>query len=307
MRVCAIALLVGCATPVTAPDAGTPACTGYGAAEFVARLEGIGDETSGLAASALHDGVFWTHDDSGGAPVLRAVGLDGSFKGALRIDGATNVDWEDVGVGPCSAGASVSCVFVADVGDNEAIHAHASIYVVREPATLDIENEGNSAPIRTIAFTYDTGAHDVEALLVDPATADLLLVEKRPYDDAAPRKRRVHRLSTTAEVANPIATFLTTFVVPGDDDSLVTGGAMRPDGRAFVLRTYGNTYEFPVPERGAFVEAFARPPTTLARIRTGEGETEVQGEALTYARDGRAVFTTSEGKRPPLNVRRCVE
>src|SRR3954464_7281661 len=53
-------------------------------------------EASGLAPSHRMPGVLWTHNDSGGDPVLFAVNSDGSLRGRLRVDGVSNLDWEDI-------------------------------------------------------------------------------------------------------------------------------------------------------------------------------------------------------------------
>src|SRR5688572_29498225 len=74
-------------------------------------------ESSGLALSARHEGVLWTHNDSGDRPEVFAVDAAGGFRGISAITGARNEDWEDIAVGPCPGGGS--CLYVADTGDNE--------------------------------------------------------------------------------------------------------------------------------------------------------------------------------------------
>ena len=56
-------------------------------------------EASGLAASRRTDGLIWTHNDSGGEPVLFALGTDGALRGKVRLEGVTNEDWEDLASG----------------------------------------------------------------------------------------------------------------------------------------------------------------------------------------------------------------
>ena len=72
-------------------------------------------EASGLAVSRRTPGILWSHVDSG-APVLFALDIRGSVKGRVRVEGVKTNDWEDVAVGSCG---SASCVYIADIGDNQ--------------------------------------------------------------------------------------------------------------------------------------------------------------------------------------------
>ena len=75
------------------------------------------DEVSGVVASRVHTPDLWVHNDSGGEPAVYAITPDGALLGAYTIDGATNVDWEDIAVGP-GPQPGTSYLYVADIGDN---------------------------------------------------------------------------------------------------------------------------------------------------------------------------------------------
>ena len=49
-----------------------------------------------IRASRRAPDILWTHDDSGGAPILYAVDTTGRKRGALYLKGASCEDWEDV-------------------------------------------------------------------------------------------------------------------------------------------------------------------------------------------------------------------
>lgn len=53
-------------------------------------------EASGLAASVRGGDFLWLMNDSGGEPVLYLAGTDGSDRGSAKVEGAVNVDWEDL-------------------------------------------------------------------------------------------------------------------------------------------------------------------------------------------------------------------
>src|SRR5687767_4556689 len=69
-------------------------------------------ESSGLVASRRHDGVFWTVNDSGNAPVLYAITREGKAIAEFPVD-AKNVDWEDLAIDDAGH------LYVADVGNND--------------------------------------------------------------------------------------------------------------------------------------------------------------------------------------------
>ena len=78
-------------------------------------------------------------------------------------------DWEAVAVGPCPGG---SCVYIADIGDNEARRKRITVHRVAEPVS-----ENTVAVADSFHATYPDGAHDAETLLVTP-DGQLFIVTK---------------------------------------------------------------------------------------------------------------------------------
>ena len=71
------------------------------------------DEASGCAVSRLNRNVLYTLNDHGGKNRVYAVNINGTLVGELTIDGATNVDWEDLAIGPCDNTDSFSsCIYI---------------------------------------------------------------------------------------------------------------------------------------------------------------------------------------------------
>ena len=105
-------------------------------------------ETSGLVASRAHPGVLWAHDDSGGAPEVVAIDLDGADHGSVAVTGAEAFDWEDIALLPGADGGPDRLV-VGDIGDNFGrIRQGAPIrlYVVDEPTPPGAGAAAASAP-----------------------------------------------------------------------------------------------------------------------------------------------------------------
>ena len=117
-------------------------------------------EASGAAVSRRLPGHVWVHNDSG-EPVLTALDAKGAVAGRVKVTGAKIEDWEAVAVGPCPAG---SCIYIADIGDNDASRGRVAVHRVPEPA----KPSGSVQIAETFHATYPDGAHDAEAFLVAP-------------------------------------------------------------------------------------------------------------------------------------------
>jgi hypothetical protein len=277
------------ATPAVAGEVGEPALV----------------ETSGLAASRAHDGVLWAHNDSGDQPRVFALGEDGEALGAYAVDGAENVDWEDVAVGPGPDGASA--LYLGDIGQNGGLRDPVTVYRVPEPDAAPDGAGGTLAGAEALALTYPSGSVDAEALLVDPVTGDLFVVTKviegtstilrAAADDLAPGAPIAMEEAGTVTVTDPGEVDGATF--PG---TLVTGADISPDGSVVVLRTYKEVLAYARPEGATVAEALAGEPCAVPVPG------EPQGEAVAVTGAGDALVTISElGPTPagePLPVHR---
>jgi hypothetical protein len=185
------------------------------------RLAGV-SEASGLALSRSVPGRLWTHNDSG-QPVLFALDERGRVTGQLRIAGATAEDWEAVASARCQTG---TCLYIGDIGDNDAKRNHVTVYRVAEPEA----NATTSAQAEAFHATYPDGPRDAETLLIAPdgrihiVTKGNTGLYRFPADLRAGSTMRLERVGD--------AEGRTT-----DGDARVTDGAISPDGRWAVLRS----------------------------------------------------------------------
>lgn len=182
-------------------------------------------EASGIAVGRRTPGRLWAHNDSG-EPTLVALDAQGSVTGRIRLTGAAIEDWEAVAVGPCPAG---SCLYIADIGDNNANRKSISVYRIPEPAGAD----GSAALTEVFHATYPDGPHDAEALLAGPDGV-LHIVTKGDTGPIAlykfPRELRPGSTVRLERVGVPA-------VKNPDEQSRITDGAVSPDGRWTALRT----------------------------------------------------------------------
>ena len=180
-------------------------------------------EASGLAVSRQVPGRVWTHNDSG-QPVLFALDSNGAVSGQLRVTGAQVKDWEAIAVGACGAG---SCIYVGDIGDNEAGRNRITVYQVLEPAEANA-----TAPVSAVYHaTYPDGAQDAETLLI--ANGRLYVVTKGETGPvtiyrfpAQLQANATMKLERVGEIASRV-----------DADSRITDGSVSPDGQWVVLRS----------------------------------------------------------------------
>jgi hypothetical protein len=181
-------------------------------------------EGSGLALSRRVPGRLWTHNDSG-KPVLFALDARGAVSGRLEVTGAAVDDWEAIAVGPCGAG---SCLYIGDIGDNDASRQRVTVYRLPEPDTAS----GTAAVADVFHATYPDGPHDAEALLIggDGRLHIVTKGEKGPLGIYRfPSQLKPGTTAQLERVGAPSS--------KPDAQSRVTDGAVSPDGQWAVLRT----------------------------------------------------------------------
>lgn len=286
------ALLAGCgagppAGARTEPDAtarraSAPRAPGLCAAPLRVRVTGrvrapAAAELSGLARSPSRPGVLWTHNDSGDAARLLAVTAAGRTVAEVSVSGAENVDWEDIATGP---GGSL---LVGDVGDNLAARPHVVVYRVPERRA-----SGVAVAARHV-LRYPDGARDAEALLFDDASATIVIVSKSFGGDA---RIYVTRLPSPRQVA----TLRHAGTLALGAGAAVTAGDVSADGGTIALRTYDRALIWRRRAGEAVAAALRRRPCVAQADLLREG----QGEALALSRDGHALLTVGEGRRPAL-------
>lgn len=218
-------------------------------------------ESSGLTVSAVHDGILYTHNDSGDDAYVYALDKEGSVVAELELGEVEPDDWESIARGPDDR------IWIGDIGDNDAQRSDITLYRFREPESV----EDQSVPWSRFRFEYEDGPHDAEALLVHPETAQVFVVTKTPGGGAI--------YAGPEELADGSTNELTKVA---DAPAVVTDGEFLPDGSGIVVRTYLKAFVFDYPSW----EPRGELPTPLQR----------QGESLTVSDDGERILVGSEGE-----------
>jgi MYXO-CTERM domain-containing protein len=229
-------------------------------------------ESSGLAASHRHKGVYWTHNDQDSCSCIYAVdGSTGRTVARVTLSGVgTQRDVEAIQVGPNNE------IWVGDIGDNDGVTwPHVWIYRLPEPEVLKDQT------IRATQYTvrYSDGSRDAESMVVHPRTGRVYIIDK--HEEGGHLYAGPEELSPTGvNVFKPVAPV----------DLWATDAAFSPDGKILVVRGYfgGVWYEWNDGDlkRGG-------------RIGVPLG----QGESVTYTADGSKILLGMEGANSEVVAR----
>lgn len=268
----AIALVLLGASGAGAGEGGqaAPACQASGPLARVADLP----EASGIAASRRVPGRVWAHNDSG-RPLVIALDARGAVAGRVQLTGATVEDWEAIAIGSCPAG---SCLYVADIGDNDASRKRITIYRLPEPQAAS----GTAAVSDVWHGTYPDGAHDAEAVLVS-GDGRIHIVTKGETGPVA-----LYRFPTAARPGAVTTLERVGGTRPSRDEaSRITDGSVSPDGAWVALRTLTAVTFYPA------ADFFAGRWNAAARVDVS-GLKEPQGEGVALGPDN-TVYLAGEG------------
>ncbi|MFF8906527.1 TolB-like translocation protein [Streptomyces olivaceoviridis] len=222
-------------------------------------------ESSGLAASRLHPGVYWTHNDSDDGPYLYAVdSATGKTVARITLRGIGSPrDVEAISIGPHNE------IYVGDIGDNFG-GKWPYVWIYRLPEPKDLTDQTVTATQYVVK--YSDGPRDAESLLVHPKTGRVYIIDKK--EDGGHLYEGPATLSTSgANVFKPVAAV----------DLWATDAAFSPDGRDLAVRGYfgGIHYLW----NGGRIKREGRLDVPL----------QGQGESVSYSADGTKLMYGSEG------------
>ena len=255
------------------------------------------DEVSGFAASHRHQDVLWAINDSGNPARLYAISLRGQELAHFDVDGAKNIDWEDLS--SFDLGGK-HYLLVADTGDNGGLRKSITLYVFEEPAEL---TNGTLRPAWTIRARWPDGPRDCEAVAVDAAAGKVLLISKKrtppelfllPLADpgkAWGEPRRIGRLSGVP-AADP--------EIRQNDPGMaklfsqVTAADISPDGRTLAVLTYGSVLFYRREAGDDWAAAVARAP------EAHDVPLIPQAEAMAWSAGGGGLYASGEFNPAPI-------
>lgn len=239
-------------------------------------------ESSGVAVSRTHPDVIWTHNDSGSQPELFALTGRGELIAAVHPAGGEMEDWEDLALAACGAG---DCLYIGDIGDNNAERSEITVYRILEPAP----GQDSAAVSQAFTMRYPDGPQDSEGLFVLPGE-QLHIVTKGGHGSIGIYRypgSLADARGTAEALEMELVRSLSNGVVPISDR--VTGAAASADGKWVALRTYTTAMLYSADELLGSGPA-PSPATIDLRMLS-----EAQGEAVAFGPEGSLVLTSEGG------------
>ncbi len=265
----AVAGLAACGPIATGGPGCSPTRTGL---RFPPEL----DQSSGVAVSLDHPGVFWTHNDHG--KMLFAVDRNGAIVARFPMT-VTLRDWEDLALSPCRDGGS--CLYLEDMGDNYEERDDIRLLRVRVP---DPAGDGEGPELKPDVFPVKLpdGPRDTEAILVLPG--ERVFVVSKGRNDPVTLYRYPGRLRADTVTLEEVQRLSEgPRILPRQ----VTGGAVSPDGRIIALRTYEAIHFYRM-----VADTLVPLSHSVVNLRTLH---EAQGEGVGIGPDGLVVLTSEGG------------
>ena len=208
-------------------------------------------ENSGMIYS---DTTVWLHNDSGNAPFLYQVKLDGTLLRSVKILGAQNIDWEDL-----SKDAQGNW-YIGDFGNNNNNRKNLCVYKIPNLTTIDAD----SIAAMPIEFHYPdqksfppSAAHrhfDMEAMVAWQDSLYLFTKNRTQPNDGwikmyvlpnMPGKYEAHLVDSIQ-------------IKPRNFLQSTTAAAISPDGKKLALLSMSSVRIFSLYKNNHFLHALMR-------------------------------------------------
>ncbi|QQS31834.1 MAG: hypothetical protein IPM50_09085 [Acidobacteriota bacterium] len=294
---CAVAFLIASACAFDSGSAAEPLGDDLRGPQVFGsiRSQDIG-ESSGVAASKCQNDVFWTHNDSGDGPFIYAFNVKGDNLGTWNVEGATNIDWEDMAIARTRDGRCF--IYISDTGNNKQDRAEVTIYRVEEPVVTEKDrgrrkrNAVATAKADSMQLRFPDRVQDAETLMVNQLTGEIYVLTKRLTEPSS-----IYKFNWPENQEVVTAKLVGTLSVPAIPNGLLTGGDMSSDARRVVVCDYARAYELTLPrESNDFDDIWKQTPRP---IDLGKREA---GEAIAYIPDASAIVATSEKLNSPIII-----
>ena len=189
-------------------------------------------EVSGIVRSVRDATRFWVHNDSGDSARIFAIKANGTLVKEVKVEGAKNVDWEDLTIGGGN-------LYVADLGNNGNARKNLGVYVFPEP---DPARDASAKP-RFLPVVYPDQASfpptfmrfDCEAVFWFKGKLHALTKHRLPGGTFPESATNLYRMDTQFQDKPNRLKKLDSKV---DMKGWVTAADMSPDGRYLAVLTH---------------------------------------------------------------------
>ena len=255
------------------------------------------DEVSGIAISRAHEDVLWAINDSGNPARLHALSTRGRVLAQFDVEGAKNIDWEDM--------ASFDLhgkhyLLVADTGDNGGLRKSITLHIFEEPASLV---SGTLRPAWTIRARWPDGPRDCEAVAVDAVAGKIMLVSKKrappelfalPLADPGKTWREPRRIGRLSGVPAADPDLQRSDPAMAKLFTQVTAADLSADGNTLAVLTYGSVLIYRRNVGEDWGTAVGRAP------EAHDVPLIPQAEALAWSAGGSGLYASGEFNPAPI-------
>ncbi|HWR95470.1 MAG TPA: hypothetical protein VN248_01930 [Arenimonas sp.] len=251
-------------------------------------------ELSGLTRSNANPGVFWAINDGDNPAEIIAIDGQARTKAWFTLEGARNIDWEDIAN---YRDQGRNFLAIADTGDNGGLRTDLFLHIVEEPTPLT--QNGQVAIVRTIRFQWPDGARDTEAMLADEKRRQFLLISKKrvpaelfalPFNAKDGDKPKL--LATLEGIAQPDEKTMNAKGDYGRYRSQITGADISPDGQWLAVLNYQQITFFSLGPQDL--------PKRLQPMQIITLPWLPQAEGIAFSGDGNSVYVGSEQAPTPI-------
>ena len=244
-------------------------------------------ETSGLETST--NGRLWSINDSGNQPELFQIDSHANLISILTVNGATNVDWEDL------ARSDDGRFFVGDFGNNGNARTNLCIYILPNP---DLVSGTGIDTLGVIHFAYP------DQTAFPPATEEmnfdcesmfwwngnLYLVSKN---------RGTSQYAKLYQLPDHAGTFVPTLLDSFNTGYWITGADISPTGDRLFLQSYQGFWVFDEIQNASFFQGI---PYQFQTNTTQRESVVFSSNSHLYMSDEYQIINQSGGKLYSLSI-----
>ncbi|HTH55509.1 MAG TPA: hypothetical protein VL728_05645 [Cyclobacteriaceae bacterium] len=246
----------------------------FAASIDVGQVDSRLNEASGLVASFQNPNCFWSVNDSDNPAEVFLIDDKAKTKVICKLPGVKNRDWEDIAIGN-GPQRGKKYLYVAEIGDNNAIFDFKYIYRFEEPS---LKNGANQVVthIEKLVVKMPDGRRDTETLMIDQSTNDLYIISKREAQVRVYQQKYPY-----PDTLKPVKVLDLPF-------NWVTAGSISLKGDEVLIKNYSSIFYWKRTQEKSLVELLSKAPVEIPY------NIEPQGEAICFANDGLGFYTVSE-------------
>lgn len=207
-------------------------------------------ESSGMAFSKINEGHIYHINDSE-EKYISILTTNKKFKIINRsiIQNYRPIDHEAIQTAPCYYNKQVSCLYIADFGDNRLTRKNIKLIIIPEE---DLSKKKIKAK-NILTFTYPDKSHNAEAFIITPNTSNFIIITKeydkknkkgksaKLYKHNLKNIQKTNKLIKTGEINIPkLATNKTQW------GEIVTDAALSNNGKNLFIATYEQIIQFKI-------------------------------------------------------------